>query len=125
MTAARRLLQDSGCALKLQRDWSQLEPAAVARECCALAAIDVEQHHGRILKCELLFIIAVCNKTIVALIFFVLFNQRRPLVIVFSPSIVHWPLKKSDYPLVAPRVFCEVNSGNRRPVLVSFLIGTI
>ena len=33
--------------------------------------------------------------------------------IVLSPSIDCWPLKRSDYPLVAPRVYCDVNGGNR------------
>ena len=28
-------------------------------------------------------------------------------------SIALWPLKESDYPLVSPRVFCDVNGGNR------------
>ena len=34
-------------------------------------------------------------------------------MIALSPSIARWPLKKSDYPLVAPRVYCDVNDGNR------------
>ena len=34
-------------------------------------------------------------------------------MIVLSLSSDRWPLKKSDYPLVAPRVFCDVNVGNR------------
>ena len=59
------------------------------------------------------FIIAVCSKIIVAFSFVVLFKRGRSLVIALSPSIVRWPLKKSDYPLVAPRVFCDVNGGNR------------
>ena len=57
--------------------------------------------------------IAVCKKTIVAFSFVVLFKRGRSLVIVLSPSNVCWPLKKSDCPLVAPRVFCNVNGGNR------------
>ena len=28
-------------------------------------------------------------------------------------SIARWPLKKSDYPLVEPRVLCDVNGGDR------------
>ena len=58
------------------------------------------------------FIIAECNKTIVAFGFVVLFKRGRSLVIVLSPSNVCWPLKKSDYPLVAPRVFCNVNGSH-------------
>ena len=56
---------------------------------------------------------AVCKKTIVAFSFVVLFKRGQSLVIILSPSNVCWPLKKSDYPLVAPRVFCKVNGGNR------------
>ena len=52
------------------------------------------------------------NKTIVAFSFVVLFKRGRSLVIALSPSIVRWPLKKSDCPLVAPRVFCDVDGGN-------------
>ena len=26
---------------------------------------------------------------------------------------IRWPLEMSDYPLAAPRVFCDVNGGNR------------
>ena len=59
------------------------------------------------------FIIAVCKKTIVAFSFVVIFKRGRSLVIVLSPSNVFWPLKKADCPLVAPRVFCNVNGGNR------------
>ena len=59
------------------------------------------------------FIIVVCNQTIAAFRFVVLFKRGRSLVIVLSPSNVCWPLKKSDCPLVAPRVFCNVNGGNR------------
>ena len=55
----------------------------------------------------------MCKKTIVAFIFVVIFKRGRSLVIVLSPSNVCWPLKKSDCPLVAPRVFCNVNGGNR------------
>ena len=36
-------------------------------------------------------------------------SVKRSLVIVLSPSIFCWPLKKSDCPLVAPGVFCKVN----------------
>ena len=36
----------------------------------------------------------------------VLFKRGCSLVIMLSPSIICWPLKKSDYPLVAPRIFC-------------------
>ena len=56
----------------------------------------------------LLVIIAECIKTIVAFGFVVLFNRGRSMVIALSLSIARWPLKKSDYPLVAPRVFCDV-----------------
>ena len=66
-----------------------------------------------------LFIIAVCNKTIVAFSFVVIFKRGRSLVIVLSPSNVCWPFKKSDYPLVAPRVFCDVNGGNRIQTVMS------
>ena len=59
------------------------------------------------------YYIAVCHKTIVAFSFVVLFKRGRSLVIVLSPSIVCWPLKKSDCALVALRVFCDVNGGNR------------
>ena len=44
---------------------------------------------------------------------FVLFNRGRSLVIAISLSIDWWPFKKSDYPLVAPRVLCDVDRGNR------------
>ena len=47
------------------------------------------------------------NKTIVA------FTFQTSLVIALSPSNVRWPLKKFDCPLVAPRVFCDDNGGNR------------
>ena len=57
--------------------------------------------------------IAVCKKTIVAFSFVVFFKRGRSLVIALSPSNVCWPLKKSDRSLVAPRVFCNVNGGNR------------
>ena len=60
-----------------------------------------------------LFIIAGCKKTIVAFGFVVLFKRGRSLVIALSPSNGCWPLKKSDCPLVVPRVFCNVNDGNR------------
>ena len=61
------------------------------------------------------FIIAECNKTIVAFGFVVLFKRGRSLVIALSLSIARRPLKMSDCPLVAPRVFCNVNGGNRIP----------
>ena len=48
------------------------------------------------------FFIAVCNKTIVAFSFVVLFKRGRSLVIALSLPIALWPLKKSDCPLVAP-----------------------
>ena len=35
------------------------------------------------------------------------------LVIALSLSITRWPLKMSDHSLVARRVFCDVNGGNR------------
>ena len=53
------------------------------------------------------------KKTVVAFSFVALFKRGRSLVILSSPSNVCRPLKKSDYPLVAPRVFCNVNGGNR------------
>ena len=62
---------------------------------------------------EWLFIIAVCNKTIVTFGFVVLFNRGRSLVIALSLPNVRWQLTKFDYSLVAPRVFCDVNGGNR------------
>ena len=34
-------------------------------------------------------------------------------MIALSLSMARWPLKKSDYPLVARRVNCDVNGGNR------------
>ena len=34
-------------------------------------------------------------------------------MIALSLSITRWPLKMSDYPFVAPRVFCDANGGNR------------
>ena len=43
----------------------------------------------------------------------VLFNRERSVVIRLALLIARWPLKMSDYPLVAPRVFCDVNGGNR------------
>ena len=57
------------------------------------------------------FIIAVCNKTSVVFSFVVLFKRGRALVIALSPSIICWLLKKSDCPLVAPRIFCNVMAG--------------
>ena len=53
------------------------------------------------------------NKTIVAFSFVVLFNRGRSSVIALSLPIARWPLKMSDYPLVAPRVSCDVNGENR------------
>ena len=45
--------------------------------------------------------------------FVVILNQRRSLVIASSLPIVRWLPKMYDYPLMAPRVFCDVNGGNR------------
>ena len=59
------------------------------------------------------FILALCNETIVALSFDVLFKRGQSLVIALSSSIICWPLKKSDCPLMTPRVFCNVYGGNR------------
>ena len=55
----------------------------------------------------------MCNKTFVTFSFVVLFNQGQYLVIAFSLPIAWWLLKKSTYPLVARRVFCDVSGGNR------------
>ena len=68
-----------------------------------------------VLKAKLgrVIIIAERNTTIVAFSFAVLFNRRRSLVIALLLSIARWPLKMSDYPLVAPRVFCDIDGGNR------------
>ena len=54
-----------------------------------------------------------CNKTTVAFSFVIIVNRGRSLVIVLLLPIARWPLKLSDYPLVAPGVFCDVNGGNR------------
>ena len=56
---------------------------------------------------------SICYETSVAFSFVVLFKRGRSLVIVLSPSNICRPLKKSDCPQVAPRVFCNVNGGNR------------
>ena len=56
---------------------------------------------------------SICNKTIVAFSFVVLFKRGRSIVIALSPSIDRWPLKKYDYQLVSPRIFCDINGGNR------------
>ena len=53
------------------------------------------------------------NKTMIAFGCAVLFNRGRSLFIALSLPIVRWPLKMSDCPLVAPRVFCDVSGGNR------------
>ena len=53
-----------------------------------------------------------CNKTAFGS---VIFNRGRSLVIALSLSITLWLLIRylSDYPLMVPRVFCDVNGGNR------------
>ena len=56
-------------------------------------------------------IIADYNKTNVAF-GFVSFQLRRSLVIALSLHIARWPLKMSHYPLLARRVYCDVNGGN-------------
>ena len=54
--------------------------------------------------------IAICLLNYRAFSFVVLFNRGRSLVVALSLSIALWPLKKYNYPLVALRVFCDVNA---------------
>ena len=58
-------------------------------------------------------LLSQCNTTFVVFSFVVLFNRGRSSVIALSLSIARWPLIMLNYPLVAPRVFCDVNGGNR------------
>ena len=58
--------------------------------------------------------IAECGKTIVAFSFVFICNRGRSLlVIALSLAIARWPLKRFDYLLWNPRVFCNVDGGNR------------
>ena len=52
----------------------------------------------------------MCNVPVVTFSFVVICNQGRSLVYALLLPIAWWPLKMSDYPLVALRVFCDVTS---------------